>query len=296
MTTTALITGIGGSIGCHAFQHIMQNTDWNVVGIDSFRHRGLTDRVETLLRAHPKDRARLRLFTHDLRAPISPFLREKIGAVDFIINFASLSDVKDSIESAAGFFLSNAQMMLNVLEYARETKVKAFMQISTDEVYGPTDGSVLHKEWDTLLPSSPYAASKAAQEAACIAYWRTFGVPLIIVNMGNNFGEMQSPSKFPLIVQHKLAHKETITVHASASGMGSRLYLYSRNAADAFVFLLAHKPPYAHVPGEVEVYAGTIHGWCVRDMPMQDGKPIYNKPDAERAWSHLEALYKTSLA
>jgi len=51
----------------------------------------------------------------------------------------------------------------------------------------------------------------------------------------------------------------------------------------------------AHVPGEVEVYAGTIHGWCVRDMPMQDGKPIYNKPDAESAWSKLEALYKTSL-
>ena len=52
----------------------------------------------------------------------------------------------------------------------------------------------------------------------------------------------------------------------------------------------------AHVPAEVEVYAGTIHGWCVRDMPMQDGKPIYNKPDAERAWGHLESLYKTSLA
>ena len=52
----------------------------------------------------------------------------------------------------------------------------------------------------------------------------------------------------------------------------------------------------AHVPGEVEVYAGSIHGWCVRDMPMQDGKPIYNKPDAERAWGHLEALYKASLA
>ena len=52
----------------------------------------------------------------------------------------------------------------------------------------------------------------------------------------------------------------------------------------------------AHVPGEVEVYTGSIHGWCVRDMPMQNGKPIYNKPDAERAWGHLEALYKTTLA
>ena len=52
----------------------------------------------------------------------------------------------------------------------------------------------------------------------------------------------------------------------------------------------------AHVPGDVEVYTGMIHGWCVRDMPMQDGKPIYNKPEAERAWGHLESLYKTNLA
>jgi carboxymethylenebutenolidase len=52
----------------------------------------------------------------------------------------------------------------------------------------------------------------------------------------------------------------------------------------------------AHVPGDVEVYTGMIHGWCVRDMPMQDGKPIYNEPEAERAWGHLESLYKTSLA
>lgn len=52
----------------------------------------------------------------------------------------------------------------------------------------------------------------------------------------------------------------------------------------------------AHVPAEVELYPGTIHGWCVRDMPLQDGKPIYNKPDAERAWKKLEALYKTTLA
>ncbi|HWF65054.1 MAG TPA: dienelactone hydrolase family protein [Rhizomicrobium sp.] len=52
----------------------------------------------------------------------------------------------------------------------------------------------------------------------------------------------------------------------------------------------------AHVPGEVEVYPGSIHGWCVRDMPKQNGKPIYNQADAERAWGHLEALYKTTLA
>ncbi len=52
----------------------------------------------------------------------------------------------------------------------------------------------------------------------------------------------------------------------------------------------------ANVPAEIEVYPEALHGWCVPDMPMQNGKPIYSKPDAERAWSKLVALYKIALA
>jgi carboxymethylenebutenolidase len=52
----------------------------------------------------------------------------------------------------------------------------------------------------------------------------------------------------------------------------------------------------SHVPATVIVYPGTIHGWTVRDMPKQDGKPIYSRPDAERAWSNLLTLYKTTIA
>ena len=52
----------------------------------------------------------------------------------------------------------------------------------------------------------------------------------------------------------------------------------------------------AKVPTEIEVYPGSLHGWCVRDMPLQNGAPIYSKPDAERAWAKLVALYKAALA
>jgi carboxymethylenebutenolidase len=52
----------------------------------------------------------------------------------------------------------------------------------------------------------------------------------------------------------------------------------------------------AKVPAEIEVYAGSLHGWCVPDMPLQNGTPIYSKPDAERAWGKLVALYKAGLA
>jgi carboxymethylenebutenolidase len=52
----------------------------------------------------------------------------------------------------------------------------------------------------------------------------------------------------------------------------------------------------AHVPAEIEVYAGALHGWCVPDMPMQNGAPIHNKAAAVRAWGKLVALYKAALA
>ena len=52
----------------------------------------------------------------------------------------------------------------------------------------------------------------------------------------------------------------------------------------------------AKVPAEIEVYPAALHGWCVPDMPPQAGKPIYNRPDAERAWGKLVTLYKTALA
>ena len=51
----------------------------------------------------------------------------------------------------------------------------------------------------------------------------------------------------------------------------------------------------AKVPAEIEVYK-SLHGWCVPDMPAEPGKPIYNKPEAEQAWTKLVALYKTALA
>jgi carboxymethylenebutenolidase len=52
----------------------------------------------------------------------------------------------------------------------------------------------------------------------------------------------------------------------------------------------------ANVPAEIEVYSDALHGWCVPDMPAGAAGPIYNKPDAERAWGKLVALYKANLA
>lgn len=254
MTDRMLLTGAGGSIGCHVLMHFLHNTDWQIVCIDSFRHKGMTDRIKVMLDAHPEFESRVKVITHDLIAPISDLMASKIGHIDWIVNVASLSDVHDSIVNPVPFVKNNVDLILNVLEFARRfPNLKAFLQLSSDEVYGPTDGKTLHKEWDPIVPSNPYSASKASQEAIACSYWRTYNVPLIVVNLMNNFGEMQSPAKFPAIVQRKVRNGEEVTIHGDENGVvGSRFYIHSRNSADAFLHILRLGPPTLHVDGAVD--------------------------------------------
>lgn len=249
-----LLTGISGSIGIHTLSQIMKNTDWEVVGTDSFRHRGFSDRLAQHFKVHPEDQERVTIITHDLVAPFSEFTKKKIGKVDYIINMASLSDVEASIQNPTEFIQNNVALIINMLEYAREAKPGVFIQISTDEVYGAVPkGHPVHKEWDTIMPSNPYSASKACQEAIAISYWRSYGVPLIITNTMNNFAEMQSASKFPVMIQKALMRDEEITIHASASGeIGSRYYIHSQNFANALIFLLKNCPPHIHESEKID--------------------------------------------
>lgn len=245
-----LLTGAGGSIGVHFIAHIMHNTDWELVCTDSFRHKGEFDRIIEVCKEHPYWVERIKVVTHDLIAPFSEREISSIGGIDYVINLASLSDVQASIDDPVPFVMNNTALMLNVLEYARIAKPEVFLHFSTDEVYGPAEINQGHPEWDTILPSNPYAASKAAQEAIAISYWRSYGVPVIITNTMNNFGEMQQSSKYPVIVQKKVEAGELVTVHAASDGrMGTRYYLHSRNAADAVLFILKETDPYLHEPG-----------------------------------------------
>lgn len=249
---TVLLTGIGGSIGTHTLIHIFHNTDWNVVGIDSFAHRGLTERITEMLREHPEYWKRLKVITHDLAQPITKHLRERIGKVDYIINLASLSDVEASIQNPVPFIKNNVDLMVNVLEYARLAKPEAFIQFSTDEVYGASGKDQRHPEWSAIVPSNPYSASKAAQEAIAISYWRTYNVPVIITNTMNNFGEYQQSSKYPVMVQRAVANEDVLTVHGTKENIGTRYYIHSRNASDALLFILRKLPPYLHKAGEAD--------------------------------------------
>lgn len=249
-----LISGVGGSIAIHTLAHIFHNTDWDIIGIDSFRHKGWTDRITSMMDSHPEWKSRLTIITHDLCAPFSELLKKRIGHIDYILHLASLSDVEASIHDPVNFVQNNVNLTLHLLEYAREVKLEVFVQFSTDEVYGPTpDKETKYDEWATMIPSNPYAASKAMQEMIAIAYWRTYNVPVVITNTMNNFGEMQQHSKYPVMVQKAIAKGEVVTIHGDENGeMGSRSYIHSRNASDALIFILKNLPAHLHQAGQVD--------------------------------------------
>lgn len=246
------MTGAGGAIGVHMLAHIMHNTNWDVIAVDSFNHKGHFDRITRLCKDHPDWPKRIKVIRHDLTAPFTSRQVKQFGKVDYIINLASLSDVQGSIDDPVPFIRNNTELMLTTLELARNIKPKTFLHFSTDEVYGPALINQGHKEWDTILPSNPYSASKACQEAIAIAYWRSYGVPLVITNTMNNFGEMQGETKYPAMIQNKVNSGDTVMVHASSDGqIGTRYYVHSRNTADAVLFIL-DKEPYLHKPGHID--------------------------------------------
>lgn len=252
MPKRVLLTGGGGAIGVHVVAHFMHNTNWEVVCLDSFRHKGNKDRVGMIIKDHPGWKQRIKIYQHDLVCPISPELTLAIGKVDYILHLAAMSDVFFSVENPVYVLKNNFDSTLTMLEFAKHNPHDAFIYFSTDEVYGPVKKGKAHKEWDTMRPSNAYSASKAAGEMACYPYWRAGHVKLIITNTMNNFGETQAASKFPAMVQQRIENRETVTIHGSKKEIGSRYYIHSRNVADQILWILKNHPPYLHKTGELD--------------------------------------------
>ena len=120
--------------------------------------------------------------------------------VDVVVNFAAESHVDNSIKSPFQFMSTNVIGTQNLLEKAKRSKIKRFLHVSTDEVYGSiSDGS--WNELELLKPNSPYSASKAASDLITLAYGKTYGLDVCVTRSSNNYGPYQFPEKLvPLFI------------------------------------------------------------------------------------------------
>lgn len=243
-----LLTGASGFFGSHLLRHLLVNTNWEFVCPCSWTHKGTPERIELSLLG--MDKSRVTVITHDLVSPFTDYTKARFGKIDYILNIAANSHVNRSIDFPGEFVVNNTLLAYNLLELAREIKPKLFLQFSTDEVYGAAPSGINHKEWSPIVPSNPYSASKACQEAIAISYWRTYNVPVIITNTMNLFGETQDPEKYIAQLISKLYKEETITVHGSEKLIGSRFYLHARNAASAVLHIISNTTPSLYNEGE----------------------------------------------
>ncbi len=249
-----LLTGGAGSIGYHVINEILNLTDWEIVSIDSFRHRGFHERIQYLYDHNPNAKKRLKSIQHDLVCPISNELKKEIGDVNYILHLAAISDVAWAEENRWYTINNNMWSTFNMYEYARSTSHEAFIYFSTDEVYGAVAKGQAHPEWDTLMASNTYASTKAMGEVMGFPYWRRGEVKLITTNTMNNFGQMQSSKKFPVMVQRWLENDEKVIIHASkkTGDIGSRFYIHSKRVARTLIDILQNRPPKIHAVGEIE--------------------------------------------
>ena len=226
----AVVTGCAGFIGT-TFTRLLLEKGWLVYGIDKFTYAANEQEMAWLLNDNPEN---FTLINGDIKNI------DRLPECDVVFNLAAESDVDNSILNVDNFIDSNISGVKNVLEIITHKSVQIkhnkplFFQVSTDEVYGDRiEGSF--DETDALIPSNPYAATKAAADMLIESWSRTHGLDYIIARPSNNYGENQYPEKLIPTAVRCLQRGKKIKLHNK--GLPIRSWTHVEDTAEAFILL-----------------------------------------------------------
>lgn len=233
-----LVTGGAGFIGSAVVRELIENTEHQVINVDSLTYAG---NLESLASVADSPRYHFAQVSISDRAALDVVLNTH--QPDVIMHLAAESHVDRSIDGPGEFIHTNITGTYTLLEAARaywmalpEAGKAAFRfhHISTDEVYGDLHGTDdLFVETTPYAPSSPYSASKAASDHLVRAWQRTYGLPTLITNCSNNYGPYHFPEKLiPHVILNALAGKP---LPVYGDGLQIRDWLYVEDHARALI-------------------------------------------------------------
>jgi dTDP-glucose 4,6-dehydratase len=224
-----LVTGGAGFIGSNYIRYLLRKRSHvEVINLDKLTYAGNLDNLRDL-----EKNPRYRFVQGDICDEKQ--VNQLTAGVEAIINFAAESHVDRSIGAPDDFIRTDVFGAFVLLEAARQHKIKKFIQISTDEVYGSIEQGSF-KETDALMPSSPYSASKAGADRLAYSYFVTYGVPVIITRCSNNFGPCQYPEKLiPLFVTNALENKP-LPIYGDGKNVRDWIYVEDHCGAIDFIF------------------------------------------------------------
>ncbi len=213
-----LITGGAGFIGSHFVKYILNKyPSYKIVNVDKLTYSGNLDNLKEL-KGNPRYKF-IRADICDAKA-IDRIMKK---GIDNIVHFAAETHVDRSIKDGDVFVRTNVNGTHTLLEAALRHKVKRFVHVSTDEVYGSRLKGYF-KEDDILNPSSPYSAAKASSDLLARSYFITYGMDVVITRCSNNFGPNQYPEKvIPLFVTNLIQGKK---VPLYGTGKNVRDWIY----------------------------------------------------------------------
>ena len=219
-----LITGGCGFIGSNFVKNLLENNEYYPVILDSLTYAGNKINLDAL---QSNDYHFVEGNICDESLVDNLFKKYKFQG---LFHFAAESHVDRSIDSPKEFINTNIFGTYNLLEQSRKYFNKhnqnfRFIHVSTDEVYGELDNEGFFTERTPYNPSSPYSASKASSDHLARAWYRTYGLPVIITNCSNNYGSFQFPEKLiPLMILNCLEWKP-LPVYGDGSNVRDWLYV-----------------------------------------------------------------------
>ncbi|TGL99243.1 dTDP-glucose 4,6-dehydratase [Leptospira jelokensis] len=224
-TRNILVTGGAGFIGSNFVHTILESEeDVKVTVIDKLTYAGNLRNLEKW-----KDDKRFRFLKIDITEKEKVLSLENELEIDEIAHFAAESHVDRSILGPEEFVKTNVLGTFYLLELARKlkekNKVKVFLHVSTDEVFGTLDHDGAFTESTPYAPNSPYSASKASSDHLVRSYFHTYGLPVITTNCSNNYGPFHFPEKLiPLMILNCLRGKP-LPVYGNGGNIRDWLYV-----------------------------------------------------------------------
>lgn len=223
-----LITGGCGFIGSNFIRYLFKNYDYQIINLDALTYAGNPNNLKDI--AQDKKYKFIKGRVED-----GGLIKKIMKNIDYIIHFAAESHVDRSISDASPFVKTNIIGTQVLLDSVLNSRVKKFLYISTDEVYGSIIKGKF-QENSPFNPTSPYAASKAAADLLVRSYFKTYNLPIVVVRPSNNYGPYQYPEKFiPLMITQALQNK---SLPLYGKGKNVRDWLYVEDNCQAIDVVL----------------------------------------------------------
>ncbi|WP_213524323.1 dTDP-glucose 4,6-dehydratase [Nonlabens sp.] len=233
------ITGGAGFIGSHVVRSFVNNyPNYKVFNLDALTYAGNLENLHDI-----EKEPNYTFLKADIRNQEEISSLFKVHQFDGVIHLAAESHVDRSISNPLAFVETNVLGTVNLLNAFKSVwnnnyEGKRFYHVSTDEVYGTLGEEGLFTEKTAYDPRSPYSASKASSDHFVRAYGETFGLPYVLSNCSNNYGEYHFPEKLIPLFINNIMYGKPLPVYGD--GNFTRDWLYVQDHARA-IDLIFHK-------------------------------------------------------